>query len=120
MPFKINLYSNTSKLIDDLSSNIFQHIQNSDDSTIFNPIKVVTQTEGLKRYIGYEVSLKNASLLNYQTFNLASFFVDILDFITNIESSSSFTSFLDSESSKDTDNESAIKKSDINQDFSRI
>lgn len=120
MPFKINLYSNTSKLIDDLSSNIFQHIQNSDDSTIFNPIKVVTQTEGLKRYIGYEVSLKNASLLNYQTFNLASFFVDILDFITNIESSSSFTSFLNSESSKDTDKESAIKKNDINQDFSRI
>ncbi|HQJ40736.1 MAG TPA: exodeoxyribonuclease V subunit gamma, partial [Exilispira sp.] len=85
-----------------------------------NPIKVVTQTEGLKRYIGYEVSLKNASLLNYQTFNLASFFVDILDFISNIESSSSFTSFLDSESSKDTDKKSAIKKNDINQDFSRI
>ncbi len=120
MPFKLNICSNISELIESLSFNIFQYVQNTDQSTIFNPIKVVTQTEGLKKYIGYQVSLKNASLFNYQSFNLTSFFVDILDLITNIESPNSFESPINLKSSSDSDKKSKANKSTINHDFSRI
>ncbi|MBP8992158.1 MAG: hypothetical protein KBG82_09300, partial [Spirochaetes bacterium] len=120
MPFKLNICSNISELIESLSFNIFQYVQNTDQSNIFNPIKIVTQTEGLKKYIGYQVSLKNASLFNYQSFNLTSFFVDILDLITNIESPNSFESPINLKSSSDSDKKSKANKSTINHDFSRI
>ena len=83
MPYSIYIEYSFDNLVSKFIEHYFNKTENlnTDLNNLFNNPVIVTQTEGIKKYLYYKLVEEKGIVLNLKTFNLQSFFNEYLRFL---------------------------------------